>query len=67
MALASVSLGWGNRDLCFSDNSKGLKNKEIPGIHLRWDMGPMGYLAVLSTKAVGGWLHMMAKIPKHPV
>lgn len=42
MALASVSLGWGDRDLCFSDNSKGLKNKEIPGIHLRWDMGPHG-------------------------
>lgn len=28
---------------------------------------PMGYLAVLSTKAVGDWLHMLAKMPQHPV
>lgn len=26
----------------------------------------MGYLAVLSTKAVGDWLHMLAKMPQHP-
>lgn len=34
----AVLLGWGDRDLCFSDNSKDLKNKEIPGIQLGWDM-----------------------------
>lgn len=54
MALASVLLGWGDRDLCFSDNSKDLKNKEIPGIQLRWDMeSPWGTWLSCPPKLLG--------------